>query len=503
MELPKPNILLIQADQLTAKMLPAYGNQVAKTPNIDRLAAKSSVFNNAYCNFPLCAPSRFSMMSGQLASKIGAYDNGAEFPSSIPTFNHYLRASNYHTTLVGKMHFVGADQLHGFERRLTTDIYPADFGWTGDWTEVAMAHGNNPITFTEAGVCKRTVQMDYDEEVVHRAERLFYDLARSGDDRPFFTTVSLTHPHDPYQCSEEDWDLYADNDIDPPAIPRIDFEECDPYSQRLLRQYGLFDFVPDTHHIASARHGYYGSLSYLDRLIGRVLGALDHAGFGENTVVILTSDHGDMLGERGLWYKKTFFEDSVRVPLMVSIPGQQGKNIEHNVSLVDLLPTLADLAGTPGLPAKIQNLDGNSLLPLIHGADDNWSDTVYAENLAEGAMAPILMVRQGRFKYIVSGIDPHQLFDLKDDPLEQTNLADHPDYKPVLEELKSLITNQWDLEQLSQDVTQSQTQRLFLQKVLKDGEIAHWDYQPPDQASEQCLRADRTYNQWAYDGLLK
>ena len=137
----KPNILLIQADQLAAPALSAYGHPLVKTPHIDELADSGVVFENTYCNFPLCAPSRFSMMSGRLASEIGAFDNGAEFEASIPTMAHYLRLAGYRTTLAGKMHFVGPDQLHGFEERLTTDVYPSDFSWTADWDAAAERMG--------------------------------------------------------------------------------------------------------------------------------------------------------------------------------------------------------------------------------------------------------------------------------------------------------------------------------------------------------------------------
>ncbi len=130
----QPNILLIMADQLSAPFLSFHGGP-AITPNIDRLAAEGANFTSAYSNSPLCAPARFAMMSGQLNSKIGAYDNASEFPASVPTFAHHLRAAGYQTSLVGKMHFVGPDQLHGYEERLTTDIYPADFGWTPNWSD--------------------------------------------------------------------------------------------------------------------------------------------------------------------------------------------------------------------------------------------------------------------------------------------------------------------------------------------------------------------------------
>jgi choline-sulfatase len=335
-----PNILVIQADQLNPDMLGAYQNPIAKTPNIDSLAETGTVFESAYSNFPLCAPSRFSMMSGQLATTIGAYDNAAEFPSSIPTFAHYLRAMNYATCLVGKMHFVGADQLHGFEQRLTTDIYPADFNWTGDWTETAQGHSNNQITFTDAGICLRNVQMEYDEEVCHRAERKLYDLARGKDERPFLLFTSFSHPHDPYQCLQQHWDRYRHNEIDMPKVGPIAEDDIDPYSKRLRAQYGLEEFRVNEEIVRTCRHAYYGSVSYLDDLIGKLLSVLRSTGLADNTVIVFTSDHGDMLGERGLWYKKSFFEASCRVPLMISGPMLEPARIQSNVSLVDLLPTL-------------------------------------------------------------------------------------------------------------------------------------------------------------------
>ncbi|MEM7213345.1 MAG: sulfatase-like hydrolase/transferase, partial [Pseudomonadota bacterium] len=149
----QPNFLIIQADQLTSQVLSAYGHPVAKTPNIDRLAGRGSVFRNAYCSYPLCGPSRMSMMTGRLASRIGAFDNASEFRSEMPTFAHYLRAIGYRTVLSGKMHFVGADQLHGFEERLTTDIYPGDFYWTENLESRDEKHKSDDRGVTHCGVC--------------------------------------------------------------------------------------------------------------------------------------------------------------------------------------------------------------------------------------------------------------------------------------------------------------------------------------------------------------
>jgi choline-sulfatase len=498
----RPNILVIQADQLAPGFLGAYHNPIAATPHIDALASTGAVFESAYCNFPLCAPSRFSMMSGQLASTIGAYDNGAEFASSIPTFAHYLRTLNYQTSLVGKMHFVGADQLHGFEHRLTTDIYPADFNWTGDWSEARPGHSNDKITFSGAGICLRNMQMEYDEEVCHRAERKLYDLARGADERPFLLFTSITHPHDPYQCLQEHWDLYRHDDIDMPKVGRLTEAETDPFSKRLRAQYGLQEFEPSDEQVRVARHAYYGSVSYVDDMVGRLLAVLRKTGLDRNTIIIFTSDHGDMMGERGLWYKKSFFEASCKVPLIISGPMIEAKRIESNVSLVDLLPTLVEIADEQQASPLVEAIEGRSLWGLTAGNDAQWHDTVYGESLAEGSKAPILMVKKEKLKYITSGIDPEQLFDLAADPDERVNLAGNPDYQDAQQQLAALATRKWDIAALGEQVKLSQARRLFLRQALATGVTADWDYAAPDQVVKHCLRGSKVYNQWAYDGVI-
>ena len=181
----QPNILMIMVDQLAAPALACYGHPLTNTPHLDRLAADGVVFENAYCNSPLCAPSRASMMTGQLPSQIGTYDNAAHFSADIPTLAHYLRAAGYQTCLAGKMHFVGPDQLHGFEERLTTDIYPADYGWTPDWDqpEVRPSWYHNMLSVVQAGTCVSSNQLDFDEEVAYHSIRppCMHRLARRDD----------------------------------------------------------------------------------------------------------------------------------------------------------------------------------------------------------------------------------------------------------------------------------------------------------------------------------
>ncbi|MEE8532663.1 MAG: choline-sulfatase [Alphaproteobacteria bacterium] len=483
-----PNILFVMADQLAAPALPAYGHGVVKAPHLDALAAGGVVFDNAYCNSPLCAPSRFSMFAGLLASRIGAFDNAAEFPASVPTIAHHLRALGYQTSVAGKMHFVGADQLHGFEERLTTDIYPADFGWTPDWEAEGgrMPWYHDMLSVVEAGPCERSLQIDFDDEVAFRARRKIYDVARGADERPFFLTVSFTHPHDPYTIGQAYWDRYDHDAIDTPASPAIPYQERDPHSRRLYRCTGMDAHRIGKAHVRNARHAYYGAISYVDDKLGELLGALAATGFADNTIVVFTSDHGDMLGERGMWYKMTFFEWSARVPLIVSAPGRfAARRVARNVSLVDLLPTLVELAGGD---APAEALDGLSLFPLLSGDDDGRPDMVLGEYLGEGATAPCFMVRSGAYKYVASEPDPPQLFDLAADPLELDNLAGRPEHAEIERSLSGEVAARWDARALKARVIESQRRRRLVFTALGHGRPAPWDFEPRRDAAAEYVR---------------
>src|SRR5688572_29601299 len=223
-------------DQLNGTLFPDGPAPFLHSPALSRLAARSARFNTNYCASPLCAPSRAAFMSGQLPSRTGVYDNAAEFTSSVPTFAHHLRRLGYATALCGKMHFVGPDQLHGFEERLTTDIYPADFGWTPDWTKPDERIDwwyHNLGSVLASGTAEATNQLDYDDEVAFLARQRLYDFARDPEARPFCLTVSFTHPHDPYVMRPRYFDLYGD-DVPMPAVPALPYDAQDPHSRRLF-----------------------------------------------------------------------------------------------------------------------------------------------------------------------------------------------------------------------------------------------------------------------------
>ncbi len=430
-------------------------------------------------------------MTGQLPSRIEAFDNATQFPADVPTFAHYLRVQDYRTCLSGKMHFVGPDQLHGFEERLTTDIYPADFGWVPDWQnpQDRPSWYHNMLSVVQAGRCHTSNQLDYDNEVAFQASRKLYDFARDDDDRPFCLTVSFTHPHDPFAITPEYWDRYNHTDIDMPAVAPLPLAKMDAHSQRLYHVSAMHEYEQTEARVRNARHAYYGMISYIDDKVGQLVQALEATQQLDNTVIILTSDHGEMLGERGLWYKMSFFEPSVRVPLIISAPHKFATGrVSQPVSLVDLLPTLVNLGSDGQAPEFADVVDGQSLLPLLHGQDKADPPSVYSEILSEGALAPCLMIRRGQYKYIYSQPDPEQLYDLATDPHELHNLAGHSDYETIQSAFKAEIFERWNPTELHAAVLTKQRKRRLVQQALMTGQHTSWDFQPYQDAAKQYMR---------------
>ncbi|UIJ72475.1 choline-sulfatase [Aurantimonas sp. HBX-1] len=484
----RPNILIIMVDQLNGTLFPDGPADFLHAPTLKALAARSVRFRNAYTPSPLCAPARAAVMSGQLPSRNGVYDNAAEFVSAIPTYAHHLRRAGYRTCLSGKMHFVGPDQLHGFEERLTTDVYPADFGWTPDYRKPGERIDwwyHNLGSVAGAGVAEITNQMEYDDEVAHHAEQKLYDLSRGADERPWALTVSFTHPHDPYVARRRFWDLYEDCDELLPAVGEIPYAEQDAHSQRLYRANDSTNFQVTENEVRRARRGYFANISYVDEKIGAILDVLARTRMADNTIVAFLSDHGDMLGERGMWFKMNFFEGSARVPLMVAAPGLAAREVEAPVSTIDLTSTLCDLAGID-LGAVAPWTDGHSLLPLARGEAS--AAPVYMEYAAEGTEAPLVSIRRGRFKFNHCEIDPPQLFDIEADPHELVNLAGDPAHVETLADFQTEMRARWDMARFDAEVRESQARRWVVYEALRNGAYFPWDYQPLQKASERYMR---------------
>ena len=243
-------------------------------------------------------------------------------------------------------------------------------------------------------------------------------------------------------------------------------------------------------HVRNARRAYMGNISFVDDWTGRLVDTVESLGLADDTVVILCADHGDMLGERGLWYKMSFFEGSARIPFVVHAPSRfEARRVAEPVSLVDILPTLVELGG--GDPANaVEPLAGWSVVGLCNG-DDNSDDaerTVIGEYAAEGAIAPIVMIRRGSLKFIACTADPDQLYDLAVDPHERVNLADDPAHADVVKDFRSEVESRWDLDRFRDEVLADQARRRFVGGALRAGRFTPWDFTPPRDAAGEYMR---------------
>lgn len=488
----RPNILMIMADQFPAACLGSYGHPIVKTPHIDELAARGVVFEQAYCNSPICAPSRASMCTGRYVSEIGAFDNGTDFLSSIPTLMHHLRRAGYEVLLSGKMHFLGPDQMHGFERRLTPEIYPSTFAWTPDW-ELGACHnpGTSVNQLRDAGLCEWNMQMDYDEEVHFRALETLRDLARRQvADHPFFLCASYTHPHDPFITTKKWWDLYDHDQIDMPTIPAIPIDQMHVYNQWLQIHHMVDEYPPCDEDVRNARHAFYGMVSYFDSRVGELVAELKRLDMGDNTVVLVTADHGEMLGEHGMWFKRTFYDYSVRVPLVFAGTDRcvSDHTVTETVSLVDLLPTFNELACLEDSQQIAAGVPGRSLCDLLAGDEGSENHHAICEYLSEGVCQPLRMVVRDGLKYVYVHESPEQLFDLQHDPGETINCALDPSYADILSQLRNTVLDKWDPVEIRQRILDSQQRRRMVNEALDHGRQKNWDVEPQFDSSQQYVR---------------
>jgi choline-sulfatase len=435
------------------------------------------------------------------------------------TIPHYLTLAGYDTVLSGKMHFVGADQLHGFRQRLVHNIYPADFKWTPARQDpFNLPEGVEPEFRPTGGQASQYVgeaihvgrwrnTLSYDEEAHFRAleylhargaqgHRQAYVAGREFEEldtirgrnaprgtvppsgaasQPFFLCVSYHHPHEPFWPPQRYWDVYDGELIDVPERPE-NLHETYSVQDRWLNDYHGCEGhdLTDPKSAARVRRAYYGLVTYVDAKVGELMASLGENGLADNTLVVFCSDHGDMLCEKGMVQKRCFYEWSARIPLIVRFPDQwkAGLKITAPVSLVDLMPTLLDLVGIEDrLP-----YDGKSLLGLVDG-NDRSERVAFSEIHSEGIHGPCYMVRRSRYKYIYVHGHGEQLFDLETDPGEWTNLVADPRFRNLRDDLQALILKQFDPEAIHSEV-QASIQRRQLIREAMNGTGTRWDVSP-------------------------
>ena len=484
-----PNILLIEADQMAAFPLEFCNpDGQAKTPNLSALACDGLVFENAYCNSPLCSPSRASKFTGRLPTSHQVWGNGAELTSGTPTMMHFLRSAGYRTACSGKCHFVGADQLHGFDRRLTTDMYPSNFDWSIDW-ELKVDHrpGTSVQKLAVSGPCRTNNQILYDSKVQFRAIEFLRYEALEQPDSPFFLHVSYTQPHDSYQSVPKSLDQYKDIDI---ALPRLNTEPLpNPVTDWLAVHHGIDQFPPTTEQITASRKAYYAMISHLDDFVGEIVAELKLLGLYDDTLIVFTSDHGDMMGERNMWFKRTFWEHSVKVPLVFHQPSRLApRRVSQPVTLADLCPTLSELGGAKEASDRWGSLDSASFAGLLKSNDPEWKNTAVMQYFGPGVEAPWFAIRHGDFKYVYIHGWGGILINLEDDPDETNNLSGDPDHAVQTRELHAKLVGQFDLHALTGLVIENKKQRCFLHQSLIGSPGYLWDHQPQFDASARYVR---------------
>ena len=459
-----PHILFILVDQMTPFMIGPYGQRAAITPNIDRLARSGVVFENAYCNAPLCVPSRMSMFAGRLPNAIESWDNASEFKAETPTMMHYLRRAGYHTAVSGKTHFIGPDQYHGFNERMTPCIYPTHFAFMHPWAKGAYwIQGTSiQVGLAKIGVSETNGQVVFDDLAFNGAMDKLRDHALRAKDQPLFLNVSFTQPHDPYCAPKKYLDLYRDVAIPMPR-PYDDIRKLSPTYEWVRIVHGLDRETPSQEKVREARRCYLAMCSWLDTKVGLLLDELERLGMARDTMVVFGSDHGDMLGEKGQWFKRMYLEWSARVPLIVSFPGRvpAGKRVSSLVSLVDLMPTFAEAGGAP----VSTPVDGRSLMPLMEGREDGRDREVIGDYCGEGVIEPVRMVRRGDYKYIAVNGHAPQLYDLKKDPAETVNVAGRREYAEAEKALRARAERGWDGPAIKRKVMASHADRDFLRGI--------------------------------------
>jgi choline-sulfatase len=418
------------SDEHSRRVAGCYGNDIVKTPNMDHLAHSGTLFENAYCNCPICVPSRASFATGRYVHEIGHWDNAFPYHGTPPSFGHALAAEGCRCDSIGKLHYRGSDDPNGFDNEiLPLHVLNGKGDLQGMLRQPPPKRPSTKQLAGDAGPGESTY-IRYDRDIRDAACKWLDDVAAAPPDRPWVLFVSFVCPHFPLMAPKEFFDLYPLDQVPLPQLRGDDEFPDHPVLKKLREIQDYEDHFRDEEHVRIAIAAYYGMVSFLDDNIGSILTSLDNAGLGNDTLVIYTSDHGDNLGARTFWGKSNMYDESAGVLLIMRGPGlEEGKRVTTPVSLIDAYPTICETAGIKG---DGESRPGRSLLDIANGVDPD--RTVFSEYHAVASITGIFMVRFGRFKYVHYQGHRPQLFDLEADPFETHDLALEPGHEAVLAE---------------------------------------------------------------------
>lgn len=436
----RPNFLVIISDQHNPHNMGCAGDPIIRTPTLDELAAEGTLFESTYCASPLCVPSRMTFLTTRHCSEIGVWTNHCMLSSDIPSFAHALGIAGYETVLGGRMHFVGPDQRHGFQKRIIGDVLSPFPGGPGpNLGHIPRGSTGQTRAAVEIAGPGRTAYQVYDMSVTDACCNFLEERDRSQEEQPFCLVAGYVLPHCPFIAPKKRYDAYYDL-VDIPKMPPDYLETLHPAVRLWREKRGVNDLTEEE--IRKARAAYFGLVTYMDRQIGRLLSTLDSTSFDENTIIVYISDHGEMAGEHGMWWKSSFYEGSAGVPMIWSWPGHiaQGHRVSRVTSLLDVGATLIDFAGGEQLPGT----SGRSLVHFLSGQDDgSWPNEALSENYSAGE-PPGRMIRQGPWKLnYYHGYDAPQLFNLTDDPGELNDLGEDDSVREIRDRLMSRVLQGW------------------------------------------------------------
>lgn len=435
------NLVFIMADQHNRRTLGCSGHPLVQTPHLDALAARGARFTQAYTNCPICVPARASFMTGRYVHDIGYWDNGTPYDGRVPGWGHRLRAQGHHVTTIGKLHYRSeADDTGLPDQRIPMHVHKGEGDLFGMVRDPVQRVPGSRRRITGAGPGESDYS-HYDRAITAESVRwLREDAPRNG--KPWVLFVSLTCPHPPLRAPQAFYDRYPLDDITLPPTATADARAAHP-ALAALRYRNELDEELDELTLRRATATYYGLCSFTDDNVGTVLRAIDDAGLRETTRIIYTSDHGEMLGEHGLWGKSTMYESAVGVPFIMAGPDvPAGAVIGANVSLVDCFPTILDAVGAAP-DAADADLPGISLWPVARG-EAAPQRTILSEYHAAGSPTGVFMTRGDRYKYIHYVGMPPQLFDLAQDPDERHDLAADHAHRATLAACAAALRRQLD-----------------------------------------------------------
>lgn len=465
----QPNVLFLLSDQHNYRTMghldEQRGGEPVRTPTFDRLAESGTVFEETYCQAPLCTPSRISMLTGREVRESGGWRNGSVLPPDLQTLPGMFVEAGYETALVGKMHLAGDQQYVGFNHRPYGDLtggaghqFEPVFG-TIDYDSINVERGAGKDTshkvytsrwrhagVTSAGVTEFPESALQEQDIVDETTAFLREHEHHNPNQPWFLCASFSRPHPPYTAPERHIDEYWPDGVTEPDVTETGNH---PFNEKVADWFDADDFEDEEE--MRARSAYFACVSYLDEIVGDLLATLEREGMLENTIIVYTSDHGDMIGEHGLWGKRTWNEESARVPFLVELPEHRSGEVDPAtittpVSLADLFPTLCGLADVPAP----DDLDGSDLSEAILTGKEPDRGPVFYDFLLPrfGDGMQYRAIRDGQYKYVGFHDAPDLLFDLDADPNEEVNLASNPtdEVKKVLERFRRLLDDTMDFE---------------------------------------------------------